>query len=317
MSNDNDLTNSQNDAAPNFDSIRKINPYGIEYWSARELMPLLGYQTWREFEGVIKRAITALEQNSQIVPNHFVLSYKMVDVGSSAKRRVKDYELSRQACYLVAENGNPRIPQIASAQNYFAIATRANELQELARQQGQRVELRERIIDGNKSLNEAAGNVGVRSKSFGAFHDAGYKGLYGGRSSAEVKAKKGIKPKEELLDHAGLAELGANALRIGMTDDKLRSGQVQGEAAAIETHHQAGKEIREAIKRFGGPMPEDLPAEASIKPLIDERQKVRKKVAAQKAQPQLTMFDDVAQDTSITIQDTGEEDIHNAKSGGS
>jgi len=92
-----------------------------------------------------------------------------------------------------------------------------------------------------------------------------------------------------------------------MTDGKLRSGEVQGEAAAIETHHQAGKEIREAIKRFGGPMPEDLPAEASIKPLIDERQKARKKVAMQKAQPQLTMFDNAEQTDPMSIQETQEE----------
>lgn len=154
----------------------------------------------------------------------------MVDVGSGAKRRVKDYELSRLASYLVAENGNPRIPQIAAAQNYFAIAARTNELQQLARQQGQRVELRERVKDGNKSLNEAAANVGVRSKYFGVFHDAGYKGLYGGLSAEEVKTRKGITPKEDLLDRAGLAELGANALRIGLTDNKLRSGQIQDEA---------------------------------------------------------------------------------------
>lgn len=109
MSNDNNFTISPSEPAPDFDRISKINPYGIEYWSARELMPLLGYQTWREFEGVIRRAITALEQSGQVVANHFVPSYKMVEVGSGAGRRVRDFELSRQACYLVAENGNPRI----------------------------------------------------------------------------------------------------------------------------------------------------------------------------------------------------------------
>lgn len=313
MSNDNDSPISQGDTVPNFDSIRKINPYGVEYWSARELMPLLGYQTWREFDGVIKRAITSLEQNGQTVANHFVVGYKMVEVGSGAARRVRDYSLSRQACYLVAENGNPRIPQIAAAQNYFAIAARTNELQELARQQGQRLELRERVVDGNKSLNEAAANVGVSSKNFGIFHDAGYKGLYGGLGAEEVKARKGIGPKEDLLDRAGLAELGANALRIGLTDNKLRSGQIKGEAAAIHSHTQAGKEIREAIERFGGPLPEDLPAEPSIRPLIDERQRTRKKIAAQKAQPQLTMFDGVEQTNSRSIQETQEEDLKNSK----
>ncbi len=157
-----------------------------------------------------------------------------------------------------------------------------------------------------------AAKAGVRSKSFGIFHDAGYKGLYGGLSAAEVKTRKGIAPKEDLLDRAGLAELGANALRIGLTDNKLRSGQVNSEAQAIRSHNQAGKEIREAIERFGGPLPEDLPAEPTIQPLIEERQKARKKVAAQKAQPQLTMFEEVSQTKSGSIQQT-QEDPENAK----
>lgn len=278
---------------PDFDSIRQVNPYGAEYWSARELMPLLGYKSWREFDGVIKRAITTLEQSGKAdVANHFVASYKPITGGKGAVQNVKDYNLSRLASYLVAENGNSRIPQIAAAQTYFAVATRENELRELSERQNQRLQLRERVADGNKSLNEAATQVGVQARSFGKFHDAGYKGLYGGLGVEQVKARKGIEPKEDLLDRAGLAELGANALRIGLTEDLLRDGKHNGEAHAIQTHNEVGKRIRKAIADTGARLPEDLPSEPSVKPLLDERQKARKKVETEKAKPQLSMFDE-------------------------
>jgi DNA-damage-inducible protein D len=304
MSNDNNNTSksSQSDVSPDFDSIRKVNPYGSEYWSARDLMPLLGYNKWQAFEGAIKRAITACEKSGQAVEDHFTQSTRISQAGKGAQREAKDYNLSRYACYLTALNGDPSKLEVAAAQTYFAQAAREHELHQLARQQKQRVELRERVAEGNKSLNQSAMSVGVLSRNFGKFQNAGYQGLYGGMDLADVKDLKGIEPNEDLLDRAGLEELGANALRIGMTDRKLRSGEVVGENAAIRTHHQAGKEIREAIERFGGPMPEDLPAEPSIKPLIDDRQRAKRKTMVQKAQPQLTMFND-AEDTQPTAND--------------
>jgi DNA-damage-inducible protein D len=297
--------------SPNFDGIRQVNPYGVEYWSARELMPLLGYRSWREFEGAIKRAITALKQNSQAeVIDHFVVGYKPIIGGKGAVQQVRDYKLSRLACYLVAENGNSRIPQIGLAQTYFAVATHANELKELAEKQNQRLLLRERVAEGNKSLTKAAAQAGVESASFGNFHEAGYKGLYGGLGVEQVKARKGIGAKEDLLDRAGLAELGANALRIGLTEDLLRDGAHIGEAKAIQTHHEVGKRIRKAIAETGARLPEDLPAEPSVKSLLEARQKARKKVAAQKAQPQLTMhmFDEIGKVAEQDASNSGASD---------
>ncbi len=272
---------------PDFDSIRQVNPYGQEYWSARDLMPLLGYQKWENFNIAIKRAIEACENSGNNVADHFPESRKIVSLGAKATRNVKDYSLSRFACYLIALNGEPSKPEIATAQVYFAVAARTNELREFAARQNSRVELRERVAEGNKRLNEAALNVGVRSQSFGIFHDAGYRGLYGGLGAAQVKVRKHINPKEDLLDRAGLEELGANALRIGATDRKLRSGEVASEAEAIETHRAVGEEIRGTLGRLGVPMPENLPVEPSIKPLIEERKRARKKAVRPKGQADL------------------------------
>jgi DNA-damage-inducible protein D len=300
--------NNDKEATTNFDSIRKINSYDVEYWSARELMPLLGYQNWRDFHNTIQKAKTACEQSKNVIADHFGDARKPITGGKGAVQRVKDYNLSRFACYLTAQNGDSRKPEIAMAQTYFAIATHENELRQLAEKHKRRIELRERVAEGNKSLNDAAAAVGVQSKSFGTFHNAGYEGLYGGLNVEQVKARKKIGPKEDLLDRAGLMELGANALRIGMTDEKLRSGAVVGEEAAIEAHREAGKTIRQSIAAYGSRMPEDLPTEPSIKPVIDQRQKTRKKVVAQKAQPQLTMFDEAEQESQT-------EGLKNTKEG--
>jgi DNA-damage-inducible protein D len=117
---------------PDFDSIKHTNIYGEEYWSARDLMPLLGYgNKWQNFEAVIKKAMTSCEETGNSIANHFTDASKMVKVGSGAGRQVKDYYLTRLACYLIAMNGDPRKPEIAAAQNYFAISTRAHEIHQL------------------------------------------------------------------------------------------------------------------------------------------------------------------------------------------
>jgi DNA-damage-inducible protein D len=149
-------------AHPDFDSIKHLNPYNVEYWEARELMPLLGYKTWREFEGAIERAKTACEVTGNIMDDHFVSGYKMIEAGKGAKRQIVDYTLSRLACYLIAMNGNPRLPQIAAAQQYFAVSTRKNEMHELRQEQQERIQIRLEVAEGNKQLSEAAENAGVR-----------------------------------------------------------------------------------------------------------------------------------------------------------
>lgn len=277
--------------SPDFDSIKQISPYGAEFWSARDLMPLLGYQRWENFNVAIKRAMTAFQQSGNKVEDHFRGVTKLVGIGSRAKRNVKDYLLSRFACFLIAENGDPEKPEIATAQLYFAIATREYELKRLAEEQASRLELRERIAEGNKDLAKAATGAGVLPRNFGTFQNAGYAGLYGGLNVEQIKSRKGIKPKEDLLDRAGLAELGANALRIGLIEQRLRTEKSSmDEAKAIGTHRSIGKNIRDAIEKSGSLMPEDLPAEPSIKPLLDQKKRARQKAAP--APGQVKMFDD-------------------------
>src|SRR5205823_6439856 len=126
---------------PDFESIKQINPYGQEYWSARDLMPLLGYgKNWQNFTTALQKAMVSCKENGQIVENHFNASIKMVPIGSHAQREVDDYFLSRLACYLIAMNGNPRKTEIAAAQNYFAITTRTHEIHQLRKEQEERLE---------------------------------------------------------------------------------------------------------------------------------------------------------------------------------
>lgn len=262
-----------------FESIKQINPYGVEYWSARDLGPLLGYAKWQNFEVAITRARTACAQVGQVVADHFTGNSKVITAGKGAQRKVQDYYLSRLACYLIAQNGDPRKPAIAEAQVYFAVATRQNELRQLADERDKRLRLRERVSENNKKLAEAARDAGVLSRHFGVFQNAGYRGLYGGLDVEQIKAHKGITPKEDLLDRSGRAELAANDFRITQTEERLRKEGILGQTKAMQTHHEVGRTVRKAIAEIGGTMPEDLPAEHSLKPLLDARRRSRKKVS--------------------------------------
>lgn len=248
-----------------FEDIKKSNDYGAEFWSARDLQPLLGYNHWRSFENSVKKAITSCEQSSNDPNHHFARARKMVGIGSEAEREVPDYHLSRFACYLIAQNGDPRKPEIASAQKYFAIQTRRQELSEKMAADLERLELRKQTSEEFKALSGVARQVGVQSRMFGIFHDAGYKGLYGGLGAEAIKARKHIPEKEQLMDRMDSTELAANQFRMTQTRDKLTGRGVRNQEQAIQTHKQVGREVREAIKRIGGTLPENLPSAEHIK----------------------------------------------------
>ncbi|MCX4364178.1 MAG: DNA damage-inducible protein D [Bacilli bacterium] len=256
-----------------FESIKHFDEFGKEYWLARELMLVLGYKDWRYFDAVIEKAKIACQNSKQSDSDHFVVYNKMVNIGSGAKRKQKDYNLSRYACYLIAQNANPRLKIVALAQTYFAIQTRKQELTEKEysnlTEDEKRFYQRNLTKKGNYSLNQAAKKAGV--KNFDQFHNAGYKGLYNGETADDIAKRKGLRYREEILDNMGSDELIANLFRISQTEQKLKRDNIQGEVKAKETHYEVGSKIRKTIKELGGTMPEDLPTpEKSLKELEQE-----------------------------------------------
>jgi len=248
-----------------FEQLKQSNDHGAEFWSARDLQPLLGYTQWRRFEDAIKRSITSCEQSGNDPQNHFAGAGKMVGLGSGSAREVEDFQLSRFACYLIAQNGDPRKPEIAYAQKYFAIQARKQELSEQLAADQERFELRKQTSEEFKMLSGAARQAGVQDRMFGVFHDAGYKGLYGGLGGDAIKARKNIPAKEQLLDRMNATELAANQFRMTQTRDKLERERISNQQQAIRTHEEVGKEVRAAIERIGGTLPEQIPSAEHIK----------------------------------------------------
>jgi DNA-damage-inducible protein D len=248
-----------------FEDLKKVNQHGIEYWSARSLQPSLGYSQWRRFENAIKKAIESCKQSGNDPSHHFAGAGNPRMNGKGRTQVIEDYHLSRFACYLIAQNGDPRKPEIAHAQKYFAIQTRRQELTDAAIADLERLELRKQTSQDFKALSGAARDAGVQNKMFGIFHDAGYKGLYGGLGSDAIKARKGLDPKEQLMDRMDRTELAANQFRMTQTREKLKREGIKNQRDAIEAHETVGKEVRAAIAKIGGTPPENIPPAEHIK----------------------------------------------------
>ena len=251
--------------AKSFEDLKRVNEHGAEYWSARDLQPLLGYDQWRRFEQAIKRAQDACKESGNEPKNHFAGAGKVVPLGSGSERNLDDFHLSRFACYLIAINGDPRKPEIALAQQYFIVQTRRQELTDQLAADKERLEIRKQTAEEFKALSGAAQQAGVHGRMFGVFHDAGYKGLYGGLGRDRIKQRKGIPEKDNLLDRMNATELAANQFRMTQTRDKLAREGVHSEHDAIKTHEEVGKEVRDAIRRIGGTLPENIPPAEHIK----------------------------------------------------
>lgn len=266
-----------------FESIRQVDADGGEYWLARDLQPLLEYTTWDKFRRVVEKAMEACRQSGHETDDHFSQAVKMVDIGSSAKRGIEDVRLSRYACYLIVQNGDPTKPVIANGQTYFAMQTRRQELQDneafvRLSEDEKRLAIRNELSEHNKYLAAAAKDAGVETPmDYAIFQDHGYKGLYGGRGAKDIHAAKGLKKSQKILDHMGSTELAANLFRATQTEEKLRRDKVSGKQSANKTHYEVGKKVRETIAELGGTMPEALPTpEASIKQLESSRKMPRK-----------------------------------------
>jgi len=267
-----------------FEGIRQFDAEGNEYWIARDLQPLLEYAAWDKFKRVIEKSMEACRQSGNEVDDHFSQTAKMVDIGSGAKREIEDYRLSRYACYLIVQNGDPSKPVIANGQTYFALQTRRQELNDneaFARlsENDKRLAIRNELAEHNKHLAAAAKDAGVETPiDYAIFQDHGYKGLYGGRGAKDIHAIKGLKKSQKILDHMGSTELAANLFRATQTEEKLRRDQVRGKQKANQTHFEVGKKVRQTIDELGGTMPEALPTpEKSIQQIESAKKKLEKK----------------------------------------
>lgn len=261
-----------------FDDIRHDDT-SREFWSARELQKILGYASWGKFQNAINRAKKSFEASKITkyynINDHFRQVGKLIRAGKGAERTVVDFELSKYACYLIAQNGDPDKPEIAQAQAYFNIQTFRQEQFQSMSDEEKRLHVRTQVIDNNKTLFDSAKSSGVRN--FGKFNDAGYRGLYG-MSAKDLASKKNL-GKDKILDRAGTTELAANLFRITQTNDKLQNelanGKKIGEQKADSIHFMIGGKVRQTIKDIGGTMPENLPPEVHIKEI---EKKVNKKL---------------------------------------
>lgn len=256
-----------------FEGVKHIDDNGNEYWYARELQKILGYNQWRSINELIERAKVACIESKNNVDDHFAVQRKMINLAKGAIRKVIDYKLSRYACYLIVMNGNPKKEIIALAQNYFAIQTRKQELLEDEHinltEDEKRLYQRNQIRKGNYNLNKTAVNSGV--KDLARFHNAGYKGLYNGETADDIFKRKKLRYREDILDNMGSEELADNIFRIAQTDAKLKRDNVDNEYTANAVHFEVGKKVRNTIKELGGTMPEDLPTpDKSLKELEKE-----------------------------------------------
>jgi len=268
-----------------FEQIKRTDEDGNEYWFARELAPILEYSKWENFKKVIDRAMLACRNSGFNVADHFPDVRKTVEMPSKAKPKlIIDYKLSRYACYLIVQNGDPRKEIIAIGQTYFAIQTRRQEVADYFNQldeDNKRLVIRGDIKQWNQMLAEAAHKAGIISdEEFAQFQNAGYMGLYGGETVQDIHTRKRLTPKQKILDYMNSQELIANLFRISLAEEKIRKEQIQGTDAATATHHQVGYEVRQAIERVGGILPENQPTPSKS---IEEIQKEQlKKLKSQK-----------------------------------
>lgn len=257
-----------------FEQIKQIDENGDEFWMARQLAKALDYTDFRNFVGVINKAIEACNKSGQQVEDHIVEANEMVSIGSGAEREMPSFRLRRYMCYLIVQNADPSKEVVAWGQTYFAVQTRLQEIQQLedfnrlSTEEEKRLFLRTEMAKHNTQLAAAAKDAGViEPVDYAIFQNHGYKGLYGGLDAKGIHAKKGLKKSQQILDHMGSSELAANLFRATQTEEKLKRENIKGKQKANQTHFEVGKKVRKTIQELGGTMPENLPPTESIKKL--------------------------------------------------
>lgn len=294
-----------------FEEAGHDNGHGDKCWFARDLQTLLGYKKWEDFEGVIRRAEAASRNSGHDPADHFAEVFPSARKNPEGGRPSKNYELSRYACYLIAQNASSRLKAVAFAQTYFAIQTRR---QELTDRDGvdfgtlsathQRLYLRNQIVEENKKLASTAKGAGVEDKYFGKFQNRGYQGLYGGRGVDEIRAYKKLPSNAKILDHMDSTELAANLFRITQTDERLRTHNIKGREAACDAHFEVGAKVRETMRQLSGVLPENLPVAEDVKRLAaaERKQQKQRAMAASARQIEADKTPSVPQPVEIDLR---------------
>lgn len=250
----------------------------VEFWFARDLQEPLGYARWENFLTAIKRAISSCETTGYTPDDHFRGVTKMVSLGSGAERPIEDFMLTRYACYLIAQNGDPRKEPIAFAQSYFALQTRKQELLADRMQMIARMEARDRLKESEKTLSQNIYERGVNDTGFGRIRSKGDAALFGGYTTKDMKAKFGITRTRPLADFLPTLTIAAKNLATEMTNHNVQQEDLQGEPDITGEHIQNNKSVRKMLGQRGI-KPEKLPPAEDIKKLERRVKSEEKKIA--------------------------------------
>lgn len=263
-----------------YDSIlHKIENTDIEFWYARELMLLLGYERWENFDKAICRAMESCKASNIGVSDHFREITKMIILGKGGQRSVKDYMLTRYACYLIAQNGDPKKEEIAFAQSYFAIQTRKQESIEERIELIERTHARSRLREAEKRLSQNIYERGVDDDGFGRIRSKGDKALFGGYTTHEMKSKLGVKENRPLADFLPTLTIAAKNLATEMTNYNVEEKDLQGECSITDEHIQNNRSVRNILGQRGI-KPENLPPSEDIKKLERRVKSQEKEIVA-------------------------------------